>query len=283
VIRQRTIKRPVTVSGTGLQTGVAVSVTLRPAPATSGISFTRTDLPGRPALRINSLDLSDSAQAERRTAVGFGAAQIQTTEHLLSAIAGLSIDNASIELDNVELPGLDGSAKGFADLIMSAGIEEQDAERRFFRTDEVIWCSHGDCLLALFPDEVFRVSYTLSYPGIGAQFFSAVVDEKSFYSEIAPARTFCSEAEALELLKRGLGKGANYENTLVMGAKGPINNTLRFADEPARHKVLDLIGDISLAAVPVKGHVIAIKSGHRLNMELVAKIRRIAAKNKREN
>ncbi len=128
-------------------------------------------------------------------------------------------------------------------------------------------------MLAVFPDDNFKVSYTLAYPGIGTQFFSAIVDEDIFEREIAPARTFCSEREAMELLKMGLGKGANYENTLVMGPKGPINNTLRFSDEPVRHKVLDLIGDLYLAGEFIKGHVVAIKSGHKLNMELVNRLK----------
>lgn len=273
MIRQRTIKNTVTVEGTGLQTGANVSVTLKSSPAGSGINFIRTDLPNKPLLNIQSLNPGDAAQAERRTAVGFGPLQIQTTEHLLAALAGLSIDNIIIELDNVELPGADGSARDFVGALKKASIVEQDAPRRFLEIDRPVWCGRGDSLLAVFPDSAFRVSYTLSYPGIGTQFFSAVIDEATFEAEVAPARTFCSEAEALELLKRGLGKGANYENTLVMGAQGPIKNTLRFPDEPARHKVLDLVGDLYLAGMPVKGHVVGIKSGHRLNIELVTQLR----------
>jgi len=273
MIKQRTIKDPVTVEGVGLQTGNKVSVTLRSSPAGSGISFIRTDLPNKPLLSIRSLSTGDTTQAERRTAVGLGPLQIQTTEHLLASLAGLSIDNIVVELDNVELPGIDGSAKGFVDALKKASIVEQDAPRDFLEIRQALWCGQGDSLIAVFPDTVFRVSYTLSYPGIGTQFFSAVMDEAVFESQIAPARTFCSEAEALELLKRGLGKGANYDNTLVMGAGGPIKNTLRFPDEPARHKVLDLVGDLYLAGMPVKGHVVGIKSGHRLNMELVKLMR----------
>lgn len=272
-MKQRTIKDAVTVEGIGLQTGSKVRLTLKSSPANSGISFIRVDLPNKPLLNIQSMDLGASDSAERRTMLGFGALQIQTTEHLLAALAGLSIDNIVIELDNVELPGLDGSAKGFVDAVKKAGIVEQSAPKKVIEVTAPVWCGDKDSFLAILPAGEFRVSYTLSYPGIGTQFFSIAVDEKSFENEIAPARTFCFEAEALELLKRGLGKGANYENTLVMGAAGPIKNTLRFPDEPVRHKVLDLIGDLYLAGAPVKGNVIAIKSGHRLNLELVKKLK----------
>ena len=273
-IRQRTIAKTVTIKGIGLQTGNKVTLVLKSSPAGSGINFIRTDLVNKPLLKIQSLGSLQGVQAaERRTTLGFGPLQIQTTEHLLAALSGAGIDNIIVETDNVELPGLDGSAGEFLDAIKRAGPIEQDAPKEIFDVKNPVWCASGDSVLAVFPDEHFKVSYTLSYPGIGAQFFSAVMDEKTFESEIAGARTFCSETEAAELLRRGLGKGANYENTLVMGPKGPINNTLRFADEPVRHKVLDLIGDLYLAGKPLKGHVVAIKSGHRLNMELVDKLK----------
>jgi UDP-3-O-acyl N-acetylglucosamine deacetylase len=205
--------------------------------------------------------------------VGFGPMQIQTTEHLLAALSGLSIDNIEIEIDNVELPGLDGSAIGFAEAIRGAGIVEQPADKSVIAPAEALWCRDADSAIVLLPDEGFRVSYTLHYPGIGTQYFSVEVTEKGFMEDVAPARTFCSELEAMELLKRGLGKGANYENTLVMGSTGPINNRLRFPDEPARHKALDLIGDLYLAGPAIKARVIAVKSGHRLNMEMVRLLR----------
>jgi UDP-3-O-acyl N-acetylglucosamine deacetylase len=271
--RQKTIKDAVEIEGTGLQTGNRVRLVLKGSPEDSGISFVRVDLPDRPVLNIRSVDLGASDSIERRTMLGFGPLQIQTTEHLLAALAGLSIDNIVIEIDNIELPGLDGSAKGFADAVKKARILEQTAARNILKVSAPVWCSDKDALLAVFPDNELRISYTLSYPGIGTQFFSCVVNEEGFEKNIAPARTFCLEAEALELLKRGLGKGANYENTLVMGADGPIKNTLRFPDEPVRHKALDLIGDMCLAGAPVIGHFIAIKSGHRLNMELVKKLK----------
>lgn len=271
--RQRTIRDTVHIEGIGLQTGSRSRLILKSSPAKSGINFIRVDLPNKPLINIQSTDLSGSETAERRTMVGFGALQIQTTEHLLAALAGLSIDNIIIELDSIELPGLDGSAKVFTDAIRKAGIVEQDALKEAIEIEEPIWCRDRDAAIVALPADVLRISYTLSYPGIGTQFFDIELTEEKFESQIAPARTFCFEAEALELLRRGLGKGANYENTLVMGPGGPINNTLRFYDEPVRHKVLDLIGDLCLAGAALKGHVIAVKSGHRLNMELVKKLK----------
>lgn len=273
---QRTIKGPVTIEGVGLQTGAKTTLTLKPSPPSTGINFIRVDLPNKPLVSVGSIDFGSLAPGfERRTTLGMGSLQIQTTEHLMAALLGLSIDNIIIEIDGAELPGLDGSARGFVEAIKKSGVAEQDAPRKFLELKEAVWCEGKDNFIAVFPDEDFRVSYTMSYrsPALGTQFFSAVVNEKSFASEIAPARTFCLEEEALMLLKMGLGKGANYDNTLVMGQSGPIKNVLRFPDEPVRHKALDLIGDLCLIGMPLKGHVVAIKSGHTLNLELVKKLK----------
>ena len=277
MIRQRTIKNPVAVEGAGLQTGKKVTLTLKGSPANSGINFIRVDLPNKPLLNIQSA-MPDSLKEqglERRTTLGTGPLQIQTTEHFLAALSGLSIDNIVAETDNEELPGLDGSAKGFVDAIKKAGIVEQDAPKKRLKIDEAIWCKGDDSFLAAFPDEDFKISYTLYYKNasLGTQFFSIALNDKNFELEIAPARTFCLEEEALQLLKMGLGKGANYENTLVIGKDGPIKNMFRFSDEPVRHKILDLIGDLQVLGVPIQGHIVAIKSGHKLNMELVRRLK----------
>jgi UDP-3-O-acyl N-acetylglucosamine deacetylase len=273
-MKQRTIKNTVTIEGIGLQTGNKVSLTMKSSPPDSGINFIRVDMPNKPLLNIQSMEIpSGPGEGQRRTTLTCGLLQIQTTEHLLAALAGAGIDNIIIETDNVELPGADGSAKAFLDAVKRSGVVEQDSPKDVYDVRSPLWCKADDSMLAVFPDDNFKISYTLSYPGIGVQFFSAVIDEAVFEREIASARTFCSEREAAELLKRGLGKGANYENTLVMGPNGPINNALRFPDEPVRHKVLDLIGDLYTAGKSVKGHVVAIKSGHKLNMELVKILR----------
>ncbi len=276
MIKQRTVKDSVSVEGIGLQTGKPVTLNLKNSPANSGINFIRVDLPNKPLLNIQSVSLDEGSSKERRTTLGRGPFEIQTIEHLLAALSGLSIDNIIVELDNVELPGIDGSAKGFVDLIKKAKIIEQDAPKKFFKIEKPIWCEGEGNLLAVFPGDDFRISYILSYEdvNIGTQFFKIIINEENFEREIAPARTFCLEEEAAYLLKMGLGKGANYKNTLVIGKNGPIKNKFRFPDEPIRHKVLDLIGDLYLLGLPLKGHVVAIKSGHKLNMKLVGLLKK---------
>lgn len=260
------------MSGVGLQTGKKVSMTLKPSPAGSGINFIRTDLQDRPLINLRSLDLGGGFfNFARRTTLGAGPLQIQTTEHFLAALSGLSIDNMVIELDNEELPGLDGSAKDFVEAIKSSGFSEEAAPRRFFDVPERVKCERDGSSLEVFPCSQFKISYSLDYPdpAIGKQSMEIVLSEETFTREIAPARTFCLEKEAKALLAMGLGKGANLKNTLVMGADGPVDNDLRFPDEPVRHKILDLIGDLYLLGMPVRGHFVAVKSGHRLNMEMV--------------
>lgn len=252
-----------------------MKLSLKSAPAGSGISFARTDLPHKILLAVRSLAFAPAGGPGRRTTLAMGPLQVQTTEHFLAALSGLGIDNLTAETDSEELPGLDGSAAGFVELLRRAGVVEQDAPKEALKITAPVWVRSGDVLLAALPDDVFRISYTLSYarPALGTQFFSTVITEESFVREIAPARTFCLEEEALELLKRGFGKGANYENTLVIGTGGPLNTKPRFADEPVRHKVLDLIGDLYLVGRPIVGHIVAVKSGHTLNMELVKKLK----------
>lgn len=271
--RQRTVKEPITINGIGLQTGGKVMITLKPAPVDSGISFVRVDLPGRPALNLGSIILGGADSPMRRTTLGLGPLQIQTTEHLLASFSGLGIDNVIIELDGVEMPGMDGSAIEFVKALQKAGLAEQDTEKKYITVKEPLWCRSNDSVLVALPCDDFKVSYTLAYPQIGTQYVSFNINEESFINDIAPARTFCSEAEALQLIKAGLGKGASYENTIVMGDGGPIQNKLRFIDEPARHKVLDLIGDLYLTGIAIKAHFIAVKSGHKLNMEMVKKLK----------
>jgi UDP-3-O-acyl N-acetylglucosamine deacetylase len=277
VIRQRTVKNAVRIEGPGLQTGASVILDLKSSPADSGINFIRTDLAGSPSFNIRSLDFDGAGLKERRTTIGSGPVEIQTIEHLLSALSGLGIDNVTAEINGPELPGLDGSASVFVEYLKNAGIEEQPAPKRYLKPAAPVWVE-GDSssFIAAFPSDDFRVSYTLSYadPAVGTQFCSVVVDERSFESEIAPARTFCLEEEASELLRRGLGKGANFENTLVLGKSGPVKNVLRFPDEPVRHKILDLIGDLYLTGAPIRAHIVAVKSGHKLNLELVKKLKK---------
>ena len=275
-IRQRTIKDPVTVEGIGLQTGFRTKLIIKGAPANSGINFVRVDLHNKPFLNIKSSSFDSAAQKRRRTAIGSSEqCEIETTEHLLAALSGLRLSNVIIEADGPEVPGLDGSAKDYVDLLDRAGIVEQDAPVQNLIIEKPVWCAGPNAFLSVFPHGVPRISYFLSYPvpSIGDQFLSLEISEEVFRREIAPARTFCMKKEALFLLVSGYGKGADYKNTLIMGKSGPFKNSLRFSDEHVRHKILDLIGDLSLIGMPLVGHIVAIRSGHKLNMELVKKLK----------
>lgn len=276
MMRQRTIKNPVTIEGIGLQTGSTARLTFKSSPANSGINFVRVDLPGKPLINIRELSLSESSSKRRRTVIGAGCAEIQTTEHLLAALSGLGISNILIEVSGKELPGLDGSAKGYVDALERSGLLDQDAPLDKLIVEKPVWCVSRNSFLAVFPYSGLRISYYLSYstPSIGDQFLSLEISEEVFKREVVPARTFCMKKEALILLALGLGRGANYSNTLIMGKSGPFKNTLRFPDEHVRHKILDLIGDLCLVGMPIRGHVVAVKSGHNLNMELVKKLKK---------
>lgn len=272
---QRTIKKEVGLEGVGLHTGEKVKIRLFPALPDSGINFIRTDLPNNPTVKASIANVMEPCRRLRRTSLGCGGIEIHTIEHLMSALCGLMIDNLKVEISGPEVPGLDGSALPFVELIQKAGIEEQQATRGSFQVKEPIWLEENDTVLAILPASEFRVSYMLSYdhPLLKSQYVSVVVTPETFETQVAPTRTFCLEVEAEELRKQGLGKGANWENTLVVGKDGVIKNKLRFDDEFARHKMSDLIGDLYLLGTPIKGHVIAVKSGHSLNLRLLQRIR----------
>lgn len=272
---QQTIKKEVELEGLGLHSGAKVKVRLLPAEPNSGVSFVRIDLPGTPVIKANISNVMELSRRPRRTSLSCDSVEVHTIEHLMAALCGLMIDNVKIEINGPEVPGLDGSAVPFVELIRKAGIEEQPALRKFFQAKEPIWLEEDDTVLAIFPDSAFRISYTLSYnhPLLKAQYISFTVTPEVFEREIAPSRTFCLEGEVEELRKQGLGKGANLENTLVVGQSGVIKNRLRYGDEFARHKVSDLIGDLYLLGMPIKGHIIAVKSGHPLNIRLIQRIK----------
>jgi UDP-3-O-[3-hydroxymyristoyl] N-acetylglucosamine deacetylase/3-hydroxyacyl-[acyl-carrier-protein] dehydratase len=273
MLKQKTISNQISLSGIGIHTGKKVNVKLKPAPACSGITFIRVDLPGSPKLKANVKSFL-AAKFKRRSSIGNGIAEVQTIEHLMSSLSSLGIDNIDIEIDANELPGLDGSAIKFVEAIEAAGVTEQDREKYVHVIKEPISVKDGVSSITVLPAEDFRISYTLDYdhPVLGSQFMEISVDAESFKKEIAPARTFCLESEAAELQNQGLGLGASYENTLVVGDNGVIGNKLRFKDEFVRHKILDLIGDLCLASCPIRGHVIALRSGHSLNLKIAQKI-----------
>jgi len=272
--KQNTIKNPVTLTGTGLHTGKAVRMTIKPAGVNEGISFKRIDLPGKQAVKVTASNAVMDEKVTRCTAIEFEGARVYTIEHLMAALSGLGIDNAIIELDAEEVPGLDGSSLEFLKALEQAGTTEQEAEKDIFAIQEPIIVSNKTSTIVMVPHDHLNISYTLDYdhPVLRSQFFSRSIDRAVFTKELAPSRTFCLESEADAIKAQGLAKGANYQNTLVMSSQGPLENTLRFPDECARHKVLDIVGDLFLLGYPVKGAVYAVKSGHALNRALIKKI-----------
>lgn len=273
--QQRTIEKPVEFTGRGLFTGLPVTVRFRPAPAGSGITFVRADQP-RP-IRV-AADAENLSKRARRTSLKNGTVSIETVEHCLAAIRGVGVDNIDVELDNAELPAGDGSGLFFAELLRSAGIVEQDLQRIYLPIQQVIRVADEDAELVAWPGEPERldVYYELDYGvdnPIGRQTFRFTVDLDDFLSQVAPARTFVLEEEARQLQAAGLGTHLTYEDVLVIGNDGPIENHFRFPDECVRHKVLDLVGDLMLAGAFVTGRIYARKSGHNLNHELVRRLR----------
>ncbi|MBN1794984.1 MAG: bifunctional UDP-3-O-[3-hydroxymyristoyl] N-acetylglucosamine deacetylase/3-hydroxyacyl-ACP dehydratase [Candidatus Omnitrophica bacterium] len=272
---QKTIKSSVSIKGVGLHTGQAVTITFKPAEADTGIRFCRVDLPGRPVVVANPETILDISKNPRRTSIGVNSVEIHTIEHLMAALAGLQIDNIVIDINGLEVPGLDGSAAPFVEALLSAGISDLLEGRKYFQVKEPIWCEEGDASIAILPSNDFTISYTLSYEHsiLKSQYFTFTMNGRSFIDEVAPGRTFCLQKEVDALRAQGLGKGANYENTIVIDEDGGvIENELRCQDECARHKILDLIGDLYLLGMPLKGHIIAVKSGHPLNIKLLRRI-----------
>lgn len=277
--RQRTIAREAKLSGVGLHSGERCNVVLKPAPANTGMVFVRIDLPGKPSIAAHPTRL---CQRMRRTAladqVGGIDVEVHTTEHFLAACYGLGIDNLFIELDAVEFPGLDGSAKEFGEALRAAGIVEQNAARSTFDVVEPVALNEGKTSIVALPyRNGLKVTYTLDDHGGalgGAQMVELDLTEDNFFKQIAPARTFCLAKEVEALRAMGLGKGANYQNTCVYDGRKVIETELRFPDEAARHKILDLVGDISLASRRLNAHIIAVRTGHKENMALVQELNR---------
>jgi UDP-3-O-[3-hydroxymyristoyl] N-acetylglucosamine deacetylase/3-hydroxyacyl-[acyl-carrier-protein] dehydratase len=272
--KQKTIVNQVTLKGIGIHTGNKANVTFKPAEADSGVTFIRTDIPGAPRIKADIGSLLLAPKSSRRSSIGNDQAEVQTVEHLMAALSSLGIDNIDIQIDNNEVPGLDGSSINFVEALEKAGLVQQDQLRYVYMVKEPICIQEGSSSIAILPAKEFKISYTLNYdhPMLAAQFLEIAVNTESFKTALSSARTFCLESEAVELQSQGLGLGANYENTLVVGKTGVIKNKLRFNDEFVRHKILDLIGDLYLAGCPIIGHVVALKSGHSLNLKIAQKI-----------
>ena len=271
--QQHTLKSEVCLSGIGLHTGVTVNLRLCPAPAHSGIVFKRTDLDGF-TIEAQSRHV---ARVSYATSLMKKGVLISTTEHLLSALAGLGVDNAVVEIDNLELPIVDGSALPFVKLIRQAGLRPQRARRTYAKILKPLELVDGSKRIAVYPADTFAVSYSISFPHpiIGAETMDFTPSAGSYENDVAPARTFGFLAEVEMLLKSGLVKGGSLENVVVLDQERVLNpEGLRFPDEFCRHKVLDLIGDISLFGRPLIGHVVADRAGHAMHAQLVSQLLR---------
>ncbi len=272
--KQKTIEREISLKGVGLHTAKKVNVTFKPADIDTGINFIRIDLPDRPLIKASIDYVLSQFRSPRRTSLGRDSVEIHTIEHLMAALSGLGIDNIYIEIDNDEVPGLDGSSLNFLETLSKAGIKEQEKSRRYYLIKEPIFVEEEGCAIVAVPSQEFKISYTLDYnhPLLKTQFLEINVNDDAFKNELASSRTFCLESEVTELQQQGLGRGANYENTLVVGESGVIKNKLRYPDEFIRHKILDLLGDLYILGMPLRGHIIALRSGHSLNLKLARKI-----------
>ena len=269
-VAQTTLAKSVSYSGIGLHAAEEVHMVLCPAPATTGIVFIRTDLPGRPSVKAH---LSNVTNTMRATTLEDGEAKVFTVEHVLSALNGLQIDNCIIEMDSAEPPVADGSSLNFVELIEQAGVKELDEARRELVVRRQHLVQEDDKFIAIVPYDGFRITFTSinPHPLLGVQFFDAEITKESYVKEIAYARTIAF-TEELEMMKKlGLGKGGTLENVVVYD-KEECLSVPRVDDELVRHKVLDIIGDMAMIGRPLKGHIIAVKSSHKLNSLLTNKI-----------
>ncbi|MCC7439073.1 MAG: bifunctional UDP-3-O-[3-hydroxymyristoyl] N-acetylglucosamine deacetylase/3-hydroxyacyl-ACP dehydratase [Armatimonadetes bacterium] len=304
---QHTIASPVSFSGVGLHTGNPSTITFRPAPENYGFRFLRTDLPDAPEVPA---DVDLVTDVSRGTTLSRDGVSIHTVEHVLAALTGLEIDNCSIELSNNEPPVGDGSAMPFTEVLMNAGIVDQKKTRNFIVVDSIVKYANeakGVEITAL-PNQNFQMTVMIDYrnPALGRQHSGILNLGPEFVKEVAPARTFCFLTEVEWLRSEGLIKGGRLDNAIVivdkevdqseinemshrlgidgsvvLGSTGVLNNgSMRFMNEPARHKLLDLLGDLALAGAPVKAHILAARPGHASNIEFARKIKRAAEKNR---
>jgi UDP-3-O-[3-hydroxymyristoyl] N-acetylglucosamine deacetylase len=269
---QRTLRRPVSCTGIGLHSGNKVTLSLKPAPANYGIRFQRSDLGG---LEIPSTVTHLGAMQSYQTGLTREAVSVETVEHLLSALTALGIDNVVVELNHPEVPIMDGSAAPFVYLILNeAGVKRLQAPRQYLKVLRPIALTQGDKRIALYPSDHFKVTYSISFdhPLLRHQSRTMTITEETFVEHIAPARTFGFLKEVEMLRQRGLALGGSLDNAIVLGETGVLNNALRFEDEFVRHKILDVIGDLSLVGYPVIGHLVAHRGGHALHTAFAAKI-----------
>ena len=266
MLNQQTLNTSADFSGVGLHSGNRVSMKILPAPANTGVRFRRVDLDGKPEIEARVENVSETT---RSTTLARGNVKIHTVEHVLAALAGAGVDNAIIELDANEPPIGDGSSREFFKIIQAAGIAPQAEKRDVFTPSEPIELKSGDTFMTLFPDEGFKITCTSADKhGRFTQFFSVEVTSKTWEKELAHARTFCFFEEIELLIKNNLIKGGGLENAIVIRDDAVLTTEpMRYPEEFVRHKMLDIVGDLSLVGKPIRGHLIAVKPGHATNCE----------------
>jgi UDP-3-O-acyl N-acetylglucosamine deacetylase len=268
---QRTIASGTEVRGVGFFHGSDVTLRFRPAGADTGVVFVRTDLPGRPTVRAH---IDQVVPTPRRTTVRQGEAVVEMIEHVMAALAGLRVDNCAVEIDAAEPPGCDGSSRAFVEALTAAGVVELDRPRPALAFDAPVRVCDGKAELTAYPSRTpeYSLTYHLDYgPGspIVSQDYRLRLTPGSFAEELAPSRTFLLEAEARALRQAGVGTRVTDADLLIFGPEGVVGNTLRYPDECARHKVLDMLGDLALLGMDLHADVVAYRSGHALNAALV--------------
>lgn len=271
---QQTLARSARFTGVGFVTGADGTLTFQPAPPNRGIYFVRTDLPGEIEIPAHVRHVSHD---QRRTGLARDQAVVEMTEHVLAALTGLGIDNCRVELNAAETPAADGSSQPIVEMLLQAGVTSQDRPIEPFVINQVLRVSDGDASIEIHPDEAggFEVAYHLDVanPGIGTQSASFPITPDTFVKDIAPARTFVLEREIDGLRRMGIGTRHTARDLLVFRDDGTIiDNEQRFANECARHKLLDIVGDLTLAGRPIVGRVVAHRTGHRHNVELARRI-----------
>lgn len=277
---QQTIKAPATLEGTSLHTGNKVTLTIKPAPVNHGFKFRRIDLPDQPFI---AADVSKVQTVERATTLAEGSVKVHTVEHIISALTGMGVDNCLIEMDANEPPIADGSSAPYVELIKSVGIQQQDMPAKIWEIREPIHFDNGNgSIITIVPDKKFRISVTnIGNEGRFTQFFSTEINPKTYEMEIAPARTFVYYEDVKPLLDKGLIKGGSIENAVVIRGEEVLSKEpMRFENEFARHKALDVIGDLMLSGKRITGHIICIRPGHGPNTDMARLLKKEYARMK---
>jgi UDP-3-O-[3-hydroxymyristoyl] N-acetylglucosamine deacetylase len=269
---QRTLKKEIYCSSIGLHTGRKVNMIIKPAPADTGILFFRRDLPNANPIAADFNSVCDTTLA---TSIGSDGVTVSTVEHILSAFSGMGLDNALIELDSFEVPIMDGSALPFVNMLKKAGTRPQGKSKKMLLIKEPVSVKEGECSAKLLPSDEFKITYEIDFKhrAIGRQTYSLVFSDKNYQDQICNARTFGFLKEVEFLQAKGLGLGGSLDNVIILDDEKIVNKDgLRMPDEFVKHKILDAIGDLFLLGMPIIGHFVAYKSGHRLNNLLLREL-----------